>query len=95
MGMSAFARPAGTAGFDLDCVAFAVESDYFYRVVFELAVGVESRYPPYHKKTPTITAEVSILYELLFRYFNSFNASSMTLSFPKITLSFSSTTTSG
>lgn len=41
MGMSAFARPAGTAGFDLDCVAFAVESDYFYRVVFELAVGVE------------------------------------------------------
>ncbi len=41
MGRSAFARPAGTAGFDLDCVAFAVESDYFYRVVFELAVGVE------------------------------------------------------
>lgn len=30
-----------TAGFDFDCVAFVVESDYFYRVVFELAVGVE------------------------------------------------------
>lgn len=29
------------AGFDFYCVAFAVESDYFYRIVFELAVGVE------------------------------------------------------
>lgn len=28
-------------GFDFYCVAFAVESDYFYRIVFELAVGVE------------------------------------------------------
>ena len=31
----------GVAGFDLDCVALAVESDYFYREVFELAVGDE------------------------------------------------------
>lgn len=33
----------GVAGFDFFSVAVAVESDYFYREVFELAVGVESR----------------------------------------------------
>ena len=31
----------GAAGFDFYRDAFAVESDYFYRVVFEGAVGVE------------------------------------------------------
>ena len=31
----------GVAGFHFFSVAFAVESDYFYREVFELAVGVE------------------------------------------------------
>lgn len=31
----------GGAGFDFFSVAVAVESDYFYRKVFELAVGVE------------------------------------------------------
>ncbi len=31
----------GVAGFDFYRVAVAVESDYFYREVFELAVGVE------------------------------------------------------
>lgn len=33
----------GIAGFHFFSVAFAIESDYFYREVFELAVGVESR----------------------------------------------------
>ena len=31
----------GVAGFHFFSVAFAVESDYFYREVFELAVGDE------------------------------------------------------
>lgn len=31
----------GGAGFDFFSVAFAIESDYFYREVFGLAVGVE------------------------------------------------------
>ena len=31
----------GAAGFNLYRDAFAVECDYFYRIVFELAVGVE------------------------------------------------------
>ena len=31
----------GVTGFHFFSVAFAVESDYFYREVFELAVGVE------------------------------------------------------
>ena len=31
----------GVAGFYFFSVAFAIESDYFYREVFELAVGVE------------------------------------------------------
>ncbi len=31
----------GAAGFDFYRVAFSIESDYFYRVVFEGAVGVE------------------------------------------------------
>ena len=42
LGSGDFLGFLGTAGFDFDCVAFVVESDYFYRVVFELAVGVES-----------------------------------------------------
>jgi len=29
------------AGFDFCCEALAVESDYFYRIIFEGAVGVE------------------------------------------------------
>ena len=41
LGSSDFLGFLGCAGFDLDCVAFAVESDYFYREVFEFAVGVE------------------------------------------------------
>ena len=41
LGSGDFLGFLGTAGFDFDCVAFVVESDYFYRVVFELAVGVE------------------------------------------------------
>lgn len=31
----------GVTGFHFFSIAFAVESDYFYRKVFELAVGVE------------------------------------------------------
>ncbi len=41
MGGSDFLGFLGVAGFDFYCVAVTVESDYFYREVFELAVGVE------------------------------------------------------
>ena len=41
LGGSDFLGFLGIAGFDLYRDAVAVESDYFYREVFELAVGVE------------------------------------------------------
>ena len=42
LGCCDFLSFLGGTGFDFFSVAFAVESDYFYREVFELAVGVES-----------------------------------------------------